>query len=105
MNTLTKAIEDGKQRGRSKSEQIDDVQYVHDAAIQKVNGKYRVHVSKIREQDMASEQYEIYFTREFESLPLAVSCLEENSPIKFSELAACKGQRIFNADLLEENDR
>ena len=104
MNSLTQAIEEGKQRGHSKFEKIGDEQYLHQAAIQKVNSKYRAHVSKIREQDMACEHYEIYFTREFESLPHAVACIEDNSPINFSDLKPCKGQKIFNANWLEENE-
>ncbi|NOQ72095.1 MAG: hypothetical protein GQ574_08845 [Crocinitomix sp.] len=104
MTGLIEKIESGKQRGHSKKTEIEGIIYWCDAAIQKYYGNYRVHVSLIKERNMDQEKYDIYFTREFSTIGEAFLCVKENGQINLEEFSALKGQKIFNASLIEEND-
>jgi hypothetical protein len=101
---LIEEIETGKQRGFSKKVLIEGIAYWCNAAIQKFQGKYKVHVSSIKEENMSLEKYEIYFTREFNHIEDAFACVKENGPIELNEFSVLKGQRIFNPAFNEEND-
>ena len=104
MNRNSLAIEKGKQLGHSKSEISKGVVYWCDAAIQKYNDKYKVHVSIIQDDKMVMEKYDLYFTREFSCLNDAIICMEKYSSIVFTDLTRCKGQKIFNPMINEENE-
>ena len=102
MNDLEFSIEKGDQRGVSKNLIIEGISYWSDAAIQKYNNSYVVHVSLIEEQDMTSEKYKKYFTRSYETYELAVSCIEKESEFLISDFSPIKGQLIFNPEYNEE---
>jgi len=103
MNELIAAIKAGKQRGYSNDFTIDgDVCYCS-AAIQKIDGAFKAHVSIIKESNMTAEVYEVYFTRGFATLESAIRCIEDNGPIKVASFKAIKGQKIFDPFFNEEN--
>jgi len=102
MDKLKYIIANGIQIGHSKIVVINRIPFWFDAAIQKYNSSYRVHVSAIKEENMSSENY---FTREFKNIEDAFQCIKENSEIKLIELSVIKGQRIFNPKFLEENSK
>ena len=104
MNNILKALESGKQRGHSKSIEIDGEIIWCDAAIQKYNGKYKAHVSVIKEVNMYAEKYEVYFTREFTTMSESLECIKLNGYVRIEEFSALKGQKIFNQDYNEENE-
>jgi len=80
MNKIIQAIENGKQRGASKNIVIKGVTYWADAAIQKYQGLYQVHVSLIKEDKMVSEEYDIYFSRSFHTIEQAFNCIKSKCP-------------------------
>lgn len=96
MSTLTQDIEAGKQRGHSKSIKLNGVNYWCGAAIQKYQENYKAHVFRIKEEDIAAEEYEVYLTKEFESLDEAIRCVGEKGNIPINEFGPLKGQKIFN---------
>lgn len=104
MEDNIQAIEAGKQRGLSKSTEINGVKYWCGAAIQKQGQEYFVHVYVIDEENMAQEKYEVYFTRIFPSLDEAVKSIDSNGHVKYSEFNALKGQKLFNPGIHEENE-
>ena len=104
MKEIFSGIEAGKQRGASGVFSIEGFDCYCSAGIQKVGSTYKAHVSIIREEDMASENFRVLFTREFTSIENAVECIEKNSPIKVSSFHALKGQRLFNPAFNEENE-
>ncbi len=104
MNGLVRAIENGKQRGSSKSVTIDGTIIWCSAAIQKYNEKYKAHVSVIKNDNIVTETFDILFTREFITLTEAIECIDTNGCVKFEEFTALKGQKIFCPDFSEENE-
>lgn len=88
-------IDQGKQVGRTISAGDDDPTWFS-AAIQKWQGQYAAHVSEIRESNMVAEEYDREITIAQPTLEEAERFIEVNSPIEFSTLAPCKGQKIFN---------
>ena len=104
MEEIVAAIENGKQRGSSRSLERDGTTYWCDAAIQKHDGQYKAHVSVIREENMTCEEFEIFFTRGFSDLQGAIDCVNSNGEIRFDEFAVLRGQRIFNPVFAEENE-
>ncbi len=62
MKQVVRDIESGKQRGFSKNTYVNNYSMWCNAAIQKYNRNYRAHVSVIKEENIAQEKYEIYFT-------------------------------------------
>lgn len=104
MNLNRGAIESGRQRGCTKSVEIENEIYWCDAAIQKHDGLYFVHLSQIAEKDMAAELYSVYFTRSFDSLDDAINTIENESLFRFDEFVPLKGQLLFRPGILEEND-
>ena len=105
MNDLREAIELGKQRGISSEFFVDGVNLYCGAALQKFGKEYKAHVSIIQENKMAAEVYDVYFTRSFESLDEAINCIDKLSPIKVSQFGALKGQRLFDPEFNEKNER
>ena len=103
MSELKESIESGKQRGVSSNMIIKDISCWADAAIQKYNNNYIVHVSLIEEHNMASEKYKKYFTRSFSTFDQALSCIENESEFSINELGPIKGQLIFDPEHNEEN--
>ena len=104
MKEILSAIEAGRQKGCSGVYLIGDIEWYCSAAIQKHGSVYKAHVSIIKEDDMATEFYKVYFTREFSNLESAIQCVEENSPIKVSSFGALKAQKLFNPAFNEENE-
>lgn len=104
MKQLKGRIESGRQSGYSKNITRDKTSLWCDAAIQKHQENYIVHVSVIKEENMAQEKYEVYFTRKFSKIDDAYKCVEENGFVKLNEFNVLKGQKIFNPNIIEEND-
>ena len=104
MGNLFVQIEKGKQRGATRSIEIDGHMYWCSAGIQKHNKTYKAHVSVIREDNMASENYDVLFTRSFSDLKKAIDCVNSNGHIRFDEFSVVKGQKIFNPEFDEENE-
>ena len=91
MNATRVASESGRQRGFVKPVEVDGEIHLCDAAIQKYNGRYFVHVSQISESNMTSGVYCVYFTRSFDSIDDAIATVEPESPIRFVEFGPLKG--------------
>lgn len=91
-------IEDGKQIGKRFSFLENEELSWSSVGLQKVKGKYKVYVDEILESKMVAEE----FTREeclvFNKLDDAILFINENTKTNISELAPCKGQKIFNPD-------
>lgn len=85
MKRLAIEIESSKQIGCPTHITLNGDSLWCDAAIQKHNGNYIAHVSIIKEENMAQEKYDLFFTKEFPSLEDAFRCIEENRFIKFTD--------------------
>jgi hypothetical protein len=99
-NKLFNLLERGKQLGHRISFERSGQLYWSGIGIQKVKNVYKVAVYEIAESKMASEEFEREEVRSFEDFAEAIRHIENTTAIKASDLQSCKGQRIFNPDLL-----
>lgn len=91
-------VDRGKQIGCSFNFMKEDEPFWITLALQKVGAEYLAHVAAISEQNMVSEKFEIYETKAFPTLVLAIGHLQAHSPIPFaiSSLSPFKGQKAFS---------
>lgn len=96
-------VERGKQIGSSFTFVKDDESFWVTLALQKIGAEYLAHVVVISEQNMACEKFEIYETRAFPTLALAIGHLQARSPSPFttSSLSTFKGQKAFSPEAEE----
>jgi hypothetical protein len=99
-NKLFNLLERGRQLGHRISFERSDQLYWSGIGIQKVKNVYKVAIYEIAESKMAGEEFERDEVRSFEDFAEAIRHIENTTTIKASDLQPCKGQRIFNPDLL-----
>ena len=93
-------IEKGKQVGGRLWTEIEGVKYYESAGIQKWGQAYRVGLTKIAEENMVQEIFEVDEVKEFSTLSEAIEYLTDNSSITFESMNTSKGQKIFNPDVI-----
>ncbi|MEQ1965366.1 hypothetical protein ABLB69_19975 [Xenorhabdus khoisanae] len=93
-----KKIENGRQLGKSFSFSRQGELYWSSVGLQKVNGKYKVYVDEILESKMIAEEFLREECLVFDTLDEAISYINCNTETNISELAPCKGQKVFNPD-------
>ena|SRR5688572_5339319 len=98
-------VENGKQLGGSICKERDAETFYEDAGIQKWNGKFRVGVTKIAESDMDAENFEVDEVLEFNTINEAIEYLKEQSSVPVESMDICKGQKIFNPEILYSERR
>lgn len=89
-------INNGTQVGIRYSFLVGDEVCWSSVGLQKWEGKYKVFIDEILESKMPSEEYLREEIVSFDSIEIALEYIENNTKVKSSELAPCKGQRIFN---------
>ncbi|MCG8710062.1 hypothetical protein JHU04_003341 [Brenneria sp. 4F2] len=93
---LFNTINNGKQVGVRYSFLAGNEICWSSVGLQKWEGKYKVYVDEILESKMSSEEYLREEIVSFDSIESALEFIEDNTKVEISDLAACKGQRIFN---------
>lgn len=70
-------------------------------AVQKWEGRYKVHVDEMLERNAVAELYERDESHVFDAAEVAALYVDEHTRAKFVDLRPCKGQRLFNPALEE----
>ena len=96
-------VERGKQIGSWFSFVKEDELFWATLALQKLGAEYLAHVAVISEQNMVSEKFEVYETKAFPTLALAIGHLQAHSPSPFAigSLSTFKGQKGFSPEAEE----
>lgn len=98
---IVAAIENGKQLGKVISFNRDNKNYWSAVGVQKYNGRYKVYVGEIEENNMAGENCSRDETKEFDTIDGALDYISQTTAIAWEELSSCKGQKIFNPKFCE----
>ncbi len=94
-------IEAGKQVGAEIQFDLDGSPCWSSVAVQKWEGGYLVYVYEILESKMVAEEYERDEVRELASLDEASSYINAQTQARFDEMRPCKGQRMFNPEVVK----
>ncbi|MHA7965250.1 hypothetical protein ACX93W_13985 [Paenibacillus sp. CAU 1782] len=104
MNKLTKWIEEGKQLGSTLTFADNGQTIWSSVAVQKWNGIYFTYVDEIDESKMNAEQFRREEICRFDCLNNALEHLRQTTKVMVSELAPCKGQKLFHPHLESQDE-
>jgi hypothetical protein len=96
------ALNRGRQIGKSGYILREGQRFFLEVALQKINEKYMVYVAEIQEEKMTMDEYDYEEVTIYTTLEAAIEQVESKTIHKFSDLAPCKGQRIFNPSFYSE---
>jgi hypothetical protein len=89
-------IESGKQVGASLDTTENGICYHNSIGVQRWQDRFRVNISRIAYDDMASDQFEVDEVVEFATLDDALDYLTSHSCVPIEDLDVCKGQKMFS---------